>query len=173
MKRYSVSFNKNIKKSKVKLVINLFDCSGNEINNINYINFSQNMEFEIDSKYKFYYQKSDEDKFFFLVKLIIDNKEYLLVPQEINLEEKKPFKHTSLIVKLLEINDLIDQAFIIFNSKESWQNKFELIFNLDIQNKIEKIGHKLKWYNLDATYEESIISYFEALIEFRKNYIDG
>lgn len=68
-----------------------------------------------------------------------------------------------------QIRDLIKRAEAIYNSDADWKIKYELIFNLNIWQKIRwELGVNFEWYDPDTTYQEDITAYFYALMEFRE-----
>ncbi len=78
------------------------------------------------------------------------------------------------MAKLKKIIALIGTAERIFNSSTSdWEAKYDLIFGLDIWQKIRKAGYSFEWSDPDTTYQEDITAYVEALRVWRVRYSVG
>lgn len=75
----------------------------------------------------------------------------------------------SIYEQLAEINRLIDEVIIIFESSATWKVKFELIFAVEIHSLIDKTGLQFYWSNPDMDYEDDVTAYINSLKDFRKN----
>ena len=78
-----------------------------------------------------------------------------------------------LTARLSFLDDLIEEAYTVYNSEVSWERKYRLIFSEAVSGQIIKalcsLNLVLVWYDPDTSYQKDVVAYIEALEELERD----
>ena len=78
-----------------------------------------------------------------------------------------------LKARLNFLDDLIEEAYTVYNSEVSWERKYRLIFSEAVSGQIIKalsgLNLVLVWCDPDTSYQEDVTAYINALEELERD----
>ena len=71
------------------------------------------------------------------------------------------------------LDDLIEEAYMVYNSEVSWERKYRLVFSEAVSGQITKalssLNLVLVWCDPDTSYQDDVTAYIDALEELERD----